>query len=52
MRRQNHRFRRIIAIPERTELDLGLIAGHFSLDIGAYWGKEPIRNGSWNPPEV
>jgi hypothetical protein len=26
--------------------------GHFSLYIRAYWGKEPILDGSWKPPSV
>jgi hypothetical protein len=26
--------------------------GHFSLYIRAYWGKEPILDGSWKPPNV
>jgi hypothetical protein len=26
--------------------------GHFSLYIRAYWGKEPILDGSWKPPTV
>jgi hypothetical protein len=26
--------------------------GHFSLYIRAYWGKEPILDGSWKPPAV
>jgi hypothetical protein len=27
-------------------------AGHFSLYIRAYWGKQPILDGSWQPPKV
>jgi hypothetical protein len=27
-------------------------AGTFSLYIRAYWGKEPILNGSWKPPQI
>lgn len=26
--------------------------GNFSLYIRAYWGKEPILDGSWQPPEI
>jgi hypothetical protein len=26
--------------------------GHFSLYIRAYWGKEPILDGSWKPPVI
>jgi len=26
--------------------------GHFSLFIRAYWGKQPILDGSWQPPTV
>jgi hypothetical protein len=26
--------------------------GPFSLYIRAYWGKEPILNGSWQPPKI
>jgi hypothetical protein len=26
--------------------------GEFSLYIRAYWGKEPILNGSWQPPKI
>lgn len=26
--------------------------GKFSLYIRAYWGKEPILNGSWQPPKI
>jgi hypothetical protein len=26
--------------------------GHFSLYIRAYWGKQPILDGSWKPPAV
>jgi hypothetical protein len=26
--------------------------GHFSLYIRAYWGKEPILDGSWKPPSI
>jgi hypothetical protein len=27
-------------------------AGTFSLYIRAYWGKEPILDGSWKPPQI
>jgi hypothetical protein len=27
-------------------------AGAFSLYIRAYWGKEPILDGSWKPPQI
>ena len=27
-------------------------SGTFSLYIRAYWGREPIRNGSWQPPSI
>jgi hypothetical protein len=27
-------------------------AGHFSLYIRAYWGKQGILDGSWKPPAV
>ena len=27
-------------------------SGHFSLYIRAYWGKEPILDGSWKPPVI
>ena len=26
--------------------------GHFSLYIRAYWGKQPILDGSWQPPKI
>jgi len=26
--------------------------GHFSLYIRAYWGKQPILDGSWQPPAI
>jgi len=26
--------------------------GRFSLYIRAYWGKEPIIDGSWLPPKI
>ena len=26
--------------------------GEFSLYIRAYWGKEPILDGSWTPPKI
>lgn len=26
--------------------------GHFSLYIRAYWGKQPILDGSWQPPRI
>jgi hypothetical protein len=26
--------------------------GHFSLYIRAYWGEQPILDGSWRPPKV
>ena len=27
-------------------------AGHFSLYIRGYWGKQPILDGSWQPPKI
>jgi hypothetical protein len=27
-------------------------AGHFSLYIRAYWGKQGILDGSWQPPVI
>jgi hypothetical protein len=27
-------------------------AGNFSLYIRAYWGEQPILDGSWQPPKV
>ncbi len=26
--------------------------GHFSLYIRSYWGKQPILDGSWQPPKI
>jgi hypothetical protein len=26
--------------------------GHFSLYVRAYWGKQPILDGSWQPPKI
>ena len=38
--------------PDRKANWLPAPDGSFSLCIRAYWGEEPILDGSWQPPKI